>query len=586
MTRRMVLIGLCLSVLLAGLSIQEPTRAEAQSVFEPTDTATGVVFDDVNTNGARDEGEPGVPGVSVSNGHDVITTDAEGRYSLGVDEETILFITKPSGHMVPVNDVQLPQFYYIHYPNGTPVELKYGGIEPTGPLPASVDFPLVQRVESDRFEALVFADPQTRNLGELEDFREDVVQELIGSEAALGLTVGDLVNDPLDLFPRHNEIVSEIGVPWWNLPGNHDMNYDAPDDRYATETYKKVFGPTDYSADYGQVHFVNMDNVDYFGQTADGKNGKYRGYLTQAQLEWLENDLAHVPADKLIMISTHIPLRTDAIGGDNINTVNLDELFEVLEGREHLYSISGHDTSNSWRKYIGADGGWTGEEPFLSHTLAEVRGGGWTKGPLDERGIHAADMADGNPNGYYTISFDGNDYTPRFKAASLPEDFQMRITFEGGVRDRSFIPSGPSGSDGISPSPRFSGIDWAEDQWPDPEVEVNVFDGGERHEVEVRIDDGTFTPMDYNPPRFGLTDGEPNRNLDPYIVRLYRELLGTDEQPARPQPSSHLWTAPLPDGLPLGTHELTIRSTDPYGQVSESSESFEIVAGRPGSPAR
>lgn len=564
-------LGLCL-VLASPLVLQAGASAEGPAY---TETASGVVFDDLNKNNTRDAIEPGVPDVSVSNGREVVRTDAQGRYSIGVTDETILFVTKPAGYMVPVNEVQLPQFYYIHYPNGAPVELKYGEIEPTGPLPESVDFPLFQRAEPDRFDALVFADPQTRNLGELEDFREDVVQELIGSNATLGLTVGDLVNDPLDLFPVHNEIVSEIGVPWWNLPGNHDMNYDAPDDTYATQTYKKVYGPTDYSTDYGRVHFVNMDNVDYFGQTADGRNGRYRGYLNQTQLEWLRNDLAHVPADKLIVISTHIPLRTDGIGGDNINTVNLEELFEVLEGREHLYSIAGHDTSNSWRKYIGADGGWTGEEPFLSHTLAEVRGGGWTKGPLDDRGIHEASMADGNPNGYYTISFDGNQYTPRFKPASLPADFQMRLTFEGGRSNQVFLPSGKSGSGGIVPIPMFSPRDWAKDA---PQVTVNVFDGGERHRVEARVDDGEFAPMGYNPPVKGLTDGDPNGNLDPYLSALFAQFTGTAQEPAKPEPSSHLWTTDLPR-VRLGTHTLTVRSTDPYGQVSETSQEFKVLFG-------
>ena len=547
-----------------------------------TDTATGVVYQDLNQNNAQDAGELGVPDVSVSNGREVVRTGRDGTYSLGVTDETILFITKPPGYMVPVDEVQLPQFYYVHYPNGTPLELRYGGIEPTGPLPESVDFPLVEQDESGSFDALVFADPQTRSLGELDDFRTDVVQELIGSDAALGLTVGDIVNDPLDLFGPHNEIVSEIGVPWWNLPGNHDMDYDAPDDTYATQTYKQVYGPTDYSTDYGQVHFVNMDNVDYFGQTADGRNGRYRGYLNPAQLEWLKNDLAHVPADKLIMISTHIPLRTDAIGSTAVNTVNLEDLFEVLEGREHLYSVAGHDTSNSWQKYVGPEGGWNGAEPFLSQTLAEVRGGGWTTGPLDERGVQAADMADGNPNGYYTITFEGNQQVPRFKPASLPEDFQMRLSFQGGRPSQTFLPSGPSGSDGISPLPTFHPRDWGTEDVP--EVTVNVFDGGERHQVEARVDDGAFTPMAYDPPVKGLTGGDPNGNLDPYLTALRAELAGTPEQPARPEPSSHLWTAELPVGLQPGTHTLTVRSTDPYGQVSETSQDFQVVTGRPTSP--
>lgn len=583
-SRKIALIGLCLSLILAGglTSVQHTTVARAQSHLEAEDTATGAVFDDLNRNGERDKREPGVPGVLVSNGRDVVQTDSEGRYSLSVNDETILFITKPSGYMVPVNEVQLPQFYYVHYPNGSPHDTEYPGIEPTGPLPESVDFPIFKQAESNRFDAVVFADPQTRNHGELDDFQQDVVAELVGADADLGLTVGDIVNDTLSLFPRHNAIVSTIGIPWWNLPGNHDMNFDVPDDEYATDTYKSVYGPTNYSADYGRVHFVNMDNVDYMGP-GEG----YRGFLNETQLEWLKNDLSYVPRDKLIVISTHIPLRTEAIGGANVNTVNLDELFAVLEGRNHLYSISGHDTSNSWQMYMESgelrpsppgvnDAVWTGEQAFHHQVLAEVRGGGWTTGPLDERGIHAADMADGNPNGYYFVRFDGNEYRPRFKAASLPEDFQMRITFEGGESNQSWIPSGPSGSRGISPPPEFHPSDWRRGQ--EPQVVVNVFDGGERHQVQVRFDDREFVPMDHDPPRFGLTNGDPDGNLDPYMVALFEQYVGTPEVPAEPQPSSHLWTAPLPSNLGPGAHTVTIRRTDPYGQVAETSESFEIRA--------
>ena len=124
--------GVCL-VLLGPLVL--PAAASAEDLPRYTDTATGVVFDDLDEDDQRDAGEPGVPGVSVSNGREVVRTDAEGRYSLGVTDETILFVTKPAGYMVPVDDVQLPQFYYLHYPEGTPVPLEYGGIEPTGPLP-------------------------------------------------------------------------------------------------------------------------------------------------------------------------------------------------------------------------------------------------------------------------------------------------------------------------------------------------------------------------------------------------------------------------------------------------------------------
>lgn len=580
--RALLVVG---TATLALVTVAKPVIGWAQDTA--TETATGVVFEDRNANGKRDAREPGIADVSVSNGRDVVRTGADGRYRIEVTDETIIFITKPADYMVPVDENKLPQFYYIHYPDGSPVQTRYPGIRPTGPLPDSVDFPLHADPARD-FTALVFADPQTRNLGELEDMRADVVNELRGTDASFGITAGDVINDPLDLFGPHNEIIATMGVPWWNLPGNHDINYDVPDDTYSTETYKSVYGPTDYSFDYGDAHFVNLDNVDYRGE---GRG--YLGYLDERRLTWLANDLAHVPHDKLIVITTHIPLRTEAIGGANVNTVNLDQLFEVLKGRKHVFSSSGHDTSNSWQTYLepgevspappGTNPAvWNGPGTFHHQVLAEVRGGGWTTGPTDKRGVQAADMADGNPNGYYVLDVAGNTYTMRYKPASLPARYQARITFRGGAGnhtlatgDRVWIPSGRSGSRGISPAPRFAAGDWGSDQ--PPLVEANVFDGGERHQVEVRFDDGAFVTMDYNPPSFGLTDGDPTGNLDTYISALREKLTGS-ERPVSPQPSSHIWTKAVPAGLAPGEHTVTIRSTDPYGHTTRTSQRF-VVAG-------
>ncbi|MCB1745257.1 MAG: hypothetical protein KDK91_33120, partial [Gammaproteobacteria bacterium] len=99
--------------------------------------ARGTVFLDRNGNGERDAREPGIRGVSVSNGVDVVRTDRDGRYSIALPEESILFITKPAEYEVPVDENNLPQFYYIHYPMGTPMvaDFQYPVIEPTGPLP-------------------------------------------------------------------------------------------------------------------------------------------------------------------------------------------------------------------------------------------------------------------------------------------------------------------------------------------------------------------------------------------------------------------------------------------------------------------
>ena len=142
------------------------------------DTATGRVFIDENRNGTLDGAEQGVANVRVSNGVEVTTTDETGRYRIAVDDATIVFITKPRGYATPVNRHMLPQFYYIHQPEGSPPGMRYAGIEPTGPLPEEINFPLVPRPEPDQFEAILFADTQPMTDRELDYVRDDVVNSV------------------------------------------------------------------------------------------------------------------------------------------------------------------------------------------------------------------------------------------------------------------------------------------------------------------------------------------------------------------------------------------------------------------------
>ena len=107
-------------------------------------TISGVVYENRSGGTRRAAGDPGIAGVLVSNGRDVVKTDAAGRYTLPIDEESIVFVIKPTGYAVPVDEQMLPRFYYIHQPAGSPqsLKLRYRGIEPTGTLPDSVDFAL------------------------------------------------------------------------------------------------------------------------------------------------------------------------------------------------------------------------------------------------------------------------------------------------------------------------------------------------------------------------------------------------------------------------------------------------------------
>lgn len=529
----------------------------AWSANDEASTATGVVYLDANANGERDEFEPGIGGVSVSNGKEVVRSDSAGRYEIQLSPQEILFVSKPADYKVPVDQNNLPQFYYRHYPDGTPAVASWDWpvIEPTGPLPEQIDFPLLPRVPREDFSAMAFADPQTRNDEQLDMLRKDIVEPLFGNPhgADFGVVAGDVVHDTLSLYDRHNRLMRSIGIPIWNVPGNHDLNRRAPGRRYSTETYKSVFGPDTYSFNHGSVHVLMLNNVDY-----RGAGQRYVGRLTDDQIAWIANDLAFVDRGHLILIVTHIPLLTHAPDDSgerylpSINTTNLGDLLEALDGFENIYAISGHDTSNSWKTEINHEHGWHGR-PFIAHTLAEVRGGGWERGPRDERGVREATMADGNPNGYYILRFEGASVTPHFIPAG------------GQVSDRLRITVDPA----LSPSDQNDGSSMTLDRGvlsAETSIVANFFDGGERDRLWISLDGGEPVEMMYV------------ERTDPYVVAQNERFADSQDAFASPAVSSHIWQRDLPSDLAPGLHIVTVTAEDEFGLDFKASLTFEIEA--------
>ncbi len=524
-------------------------------------TARGTVFEDLNANGVLDEGEPGIAKVRVSNGHDVVLTDSAGEYALRLPAEAIIFITKPAGYRTPVNGRQLPQFYYIHQPDGSPGGLRYQGIAPTGPLPEAVNFPLRASEEPSVFDAILFADTQPQTEAELDYIRDDVVAELIGTDARFGMTLGDITFDDMSMFPRINSIIAQIGIPWYNVPGNHELNLLAEDDRYSLETFKRVFGPPYYAFEYGDAVFFVLDNIYYNGGgevTADNfrGNGGYVAKFDDDQLRWIKNELKHVPNDKLVFLAMHSPLETYLGDAPGVTTQNRRDLFQMLSGREHLYAVAGH-THTTEHRYFDAEDGFDGPRPFHHHVLATVSGS-WWGGPFDTRGIPTTDQRDGTPNGYHVLEVDGVDMTVRFKAAGQPEDFQMRIVFD--------VHHGGGGVDGMRdfrPGELLDGR-MNVDQVPAAAVYVNLFDGGPNSTVEFSIGGGEVIEM-----RRVLL-------IDPWINEVLIRNPDTKKTWVQPQASSHLWTADLPDALRPGVYTLSVRAIDEFGREHHAHQVVEI----------
>ncbi len=506
-------------------------------------TATGTVFLDTNGNQVKDDNEKGLSGVRVSNGQDIVQTDANGQYALEVSDDSILFVIKPRGFMTPVDENRLPKFYYIHKPHGSPEGLKYAGIAPTGPLPTTIDFPLTEQTEADTFKVLVFGDTQPYNMQEIEWLAHDVIEEVIGTDAVFGISLGDLVGDDLDLFRPLNEVMATVGIPWYNVHGNHDMNFLATDDRYADETFERVYGPACYSFDWGPVHFINIDNV-YFHRD-EKNNPRYSSEVGEQQLTYLRNDLAFVPKDQLVVISFHIPLT---------EMRDVKELMNLLGDRPNTLSLSAH-THFQRDDFVGPEHGWQGDHPHHHHNHATTSGS-WWRGALDEIGIPHTTMRDGAPNGYGIFTFSGNQYAIRFKAARRPADYQMNI---------------------------FAPWEVASTETGETDIVANVFGGTKRSTVEMRLGEiGEWKPMTYTPqedPYYKALKARDDANqLERKLHIALRETMKSQlkedsELPKRGQTlsgivkSTHIWQAKLPANARKGTHVIYVRTTDMFGQT-------------------
>lgn len=481
--------------------------------------ATGVVYHDVNGNRQHDSGEPGLPDVRVSNGAEIVKTDAAGRYRLSVSDDTIIFVIKPRDWMTPVSEHNLPQFHYIHKPNGSPA-LQFAGVAPTGPLPKSVDFPLYRRPEPERFKVLLFGDTQPYSQEQVDFLAHDVVEQVVGTDAAFGFSLGDLVGDDLDLQMPVVRTLAQIGIPFYNILGNHDMNFTEHGEPYSTETFQRIYGPPYYSFDYGPVHFIVLEDIIWEGANMD-ERGKYRPGLGERQMTFVRNDLKLLPKEQLVVLTMHIPMV-------EFKPPERDELFAMLAEHPNTVSFSAH-----WHVhatfFMGPDAGWPGEKPH-HHTVITTTCGSWWRGAPDEAGLPHTVMRDGTPNGWLVATFDGNQYAYEYRPARRPANYQMRI----------YTPES---------------VPAAKTQ--ETEVVANVFIGTERSTVRMRVDNGPWTEL--------KKDDRP----DPFYMKI-KEAEESDHPPRgvtmpRIADSTHIWVGHLPAGLSPGAHLIEVRSVDMFG---------------------
>jgi len=280
----------------------------------------GRVYLDANRNGRWDNGETGVPGVLVSDGRRVVATDASGCYRLDSDDaRALLWITVPRD--------QRPTAPFWRWADGRQSE----------------NFGLVRHPQSDDFCFIQITDTHIGNAEALRQFAKQTAKLPI--PIAFVVNTGDLVRDSMGtdlqearrLFDRYIEAASAFEQPLFNVPGNHDhaaigvKTVDRNDPLWGKGLYRHLFGPTHYSWDWGNVHFVALDGTSF---------PPYEEKLGTEQLAWLKTDLSFQPHDKPLVLFCHQPVVATKNVSGGLN--DAEELAGVLQGRNVLGIFCGH----------------------------------------------------------------------------------------------------------------------------------------------------------------------------------------------------------------------------------------------------
>lgn len=307
-----------LTLMLGGLVVAGPLATTVATAVDPPEaTVSGVVFDDADGDGAPSAGEERLAGVAVSDGLTTVETDADGRYSLLVDTDRratdLVFVSQPAGYVLPTDAHMKPEFYRV-----------LGSLADDDRRTA--DFPMTRSraAQRDKFSFANIADPHVN--AQLSDQVREISST--GTDLAFIQVSGDLTNNATQAeFDYYNRATAGSSVPVWPAVGNHEYSGGSG---YAVriDNYRRNVGPEWYSFDYGNRHFVVLEN-----------NG---AAPFDEQLDWITDDLErNAGGDTRLVVLAHQPMNVPFGSPSTYDAYG--DLFEQY-GAELM--LVGHEHSN------------------------------------------------------------------------------------------------------------------------------------------------------------------------------------------------------------------------------------------------
>lgn len=360
-----------------------------------------------------------VANVVVSDGTEVTVTDDKGIYELkSAKKWGYVFISVPSGYEVAAEGV-FPQFYQTLKGAADVVEQK--------------DFKLTKVDGQDRYKLFLLGDMHlanhTNDAAQFTQFTTDLNAYMAqhSGQKMYALTLGDMT---WDLYwyknnyalPQYRETINRQvkNLQIYHTMGNHDNDFMTTSDYDAAVKYVDCIGPTFYSFNIGQVHYVVMDNIDC--SAYDGTDSRnYVKKLSNEQLKWLAKDLAYVDKSTPLIVAMHAQIYKPTSTGFAFDhdSANTEALLAALDGYE-VHFVTGH-THKVYN--ITPDDDVVKGRDIHEHNSGAICASWWWSGNLTP-GVHVS--IDGAPGGYAIWDIDGTDFAWLYKSTGWPEEYQFR----------------------------------------------------------------------------------------------------------------------------------------------------------------
>ncbi len=367
-------------------------------------------------------GTKGVKDVIVSDGVLFTTTDQDGFYWLASQKKNgNVFIVLPKGYDV-ATDSALPSFWARCTAPATTVEQH--------------NFALYTSKNTDH-TMLVCTDIHLANRNtDVTQFTEGFINEVklaynTSASKVYCLNLGDFSWDNYwysNNFSIQNcqNTIRGLNFQFWSTMGNHDNDPRVAGDFLASAPYRQFVGPTFYSMNIGNIHYIMLDNIEYLNPKANETDRSYSNRIIAEGIDWLKKDLSYVDKATPIIVGMHAPLYYNGFSGGKLTTsvafkttADLTNLLNCFKDYNNVQILTGHSHVN---RNITITGYAT---TMMEHNIAAVSGSWWWTKQYANNNI----CTDGTPGGYKVFAVKGNDVKWQYKAIGIDAERQF-TTFD------------------------------------------------------------------------------------------------------------------------------------------------------------